>query len=377
VKIIKGVFQRSIVFIFVSILLILMILIIVSACNNIITTQPDRSNTQPDGKSNQPIDTSSTSITSSTPATTLPYKSSNSLTLSKAPKIGETAELTLTIDIIKLDERSQPREGLAKARVSLEFYWTNTKGSFSEAYTHVLVPARECIISGEIPWEGSYTDVLKLHSTIQLPREGIWNIQGHFTGEGWTYNPFGADIEVAVADDTAAIMGTEDFQNGPLAYLINNSYAGGVRGPGLPTDFNPVSVGLDISKAPRPGEEVTLSCRIISLIDVHDFSIQWSFYRGPEKIPETEFLTSKDLDWKIDLKKDEPVIFSTVIKFPTEGDWDISAVGKSGTNYLTGSGHRLKMSITSTRSFFGWIETPITIRPTVPGTGTTTTAILP
>jgi hypothetical protein len=283
----------------------------------------------------------------------------------------------LTIDIIKLDEQRQPREGLAKARVSLEFYWTNTKGSFSEAYTPVLVPAEECVISGELPWEGSYNDVLTLHSTIQLPREGIWSIQGHFTGEGWTYSPFGADIEVAVADGTAAIMGTEDFEDGPLAYLSNNSYAGGVRGPGVPNHIHPVSLGLDISKAPRPGEEVTLSCRIISLIDVPDLSIQWYFYRGKEEIPVTEFLSGEDLSWKTDLKKDEPVIFSTVIKFPTEGNWDIAVCGKSRKDYLTGSGHRLKISITPTRSYFGWIQPPVTIKPTVPQTGTTTTATLP
>jgi len=340
----------------VNVLLILALLLLVSACDNTSTTPS--------------TDTPTSSSTSSS-TTTLPWEYDTELTISQAPKIGETAELTFTVDVIKLDN-SHPEEGLARSRAWIDFYWTNTKGSFSEAYSPVQIPLEEVSVNGELSWEGSYDDVLTLHGEIKLPREGIWSIRGRFYGEGWSTG-FGAEIEVAVADGTAAIMGTEDFENGPLAYLSANSYAGGVSGPGVPNDIHPVSLGLDISKAPRPGGEVTLSCRIISLIDVPDFSIQWSFYRGKEEIPETEFLSSKDLDWKIDVKKDEPVVFSTVIKFPTEGDWDIAAVGKSGINYLTGSGHRLKMSITSTRSYFGWMERPLTTTPTITGTTSTTT----
>lgn len=362
--------QNSFLYPLANVLLILALLLLVSACDNNGTTQPD-------GTSTQPTDNPTSSSTSSITVTPRPYEYDNTLTLSKAPKIGETAELTFMVDVIKLDE-SHPEEGLAKSRAWIDFYWTNTKGSFSEAYGSVQIPIEEVSVNDELSWEGSYDDALTLHGEIKLPREGIWSIIGRFYGEGWSTG-FGAEIEVAVADGTAAIMGTEDFENGPLAYLSANSYAGGVRGPIVFPD--PVSLGLDISKAPRPGEEVTLSCRIISIIDVPDFSIRWSFYRrlgdDIQKIPETELLSAEDLSWKTDVKKDVPVVFTTVIKLPTEGDWDIAAVGKSGINYLTGSGHRLKISITSTRSYFGWMEIPRPTSPTIPGTGTTTIAILP
>jgi hypothetical protein len=323
--------------------------------------------------------TTTTSATSdtTTEVTTLPYEFDTNLTISSAPKLGETVDLTFTVDIIKLDA-SHPREGLANSKAWIDFYWTNTKGSYSEAYSSVQIPLDQVLVDGNLSWEGSYSKGFTLKGKFKLPREGIWSIVGRFNGEGWNSGGAGADLEVAVADGTAAIMGTEDFKNGPLAYMGNNSYAGGVRGPTFANEMYPVSLGLDISKAPRAGEDVTLSCRINSLIDVSDFSIYWSFSRRlgdtTQEIPVSELLSSKDLAWRIDIKKGEPVVFSTTIKFPSEGDWEISASGKSGAKYLTGSGHQLKLSITSTRSYFGWIERalpPVTITGT---TGITTTA---
>jgi hypothetical protein len=305
--------------------------------------------------------------------TQLPYRTDSTLTLSSAPKIGETVELTFTVKVVKSDKTSQPYEGLARSKAWIDFYWTNTKGSYSEAYTPVQIPATEVMTNGDFPWEGSYKDGLTLHSKIQLPKEGIWSIRGRFYGEGWQAGA-SSEVEVAVADGTAAIMGTEEFKNGPLAYMANNSYQGGVFGP--VTFPDPISLGLDISKAPRPGEAMTLSCRINSTIDIPDFSIQWFFYRRSgddvEQIPETELLSSADLSWKADIKKDIPVVFSTTIKLPTEGDWDITAEGKEGTKIITGAAHNLKLTITSSKSYFGWVVRPPTITKTA--TGRTTTA---
>jgi hypothetical protein len=323
-----------------------------------------------------PVVTETTSLSPTTPDTTqLPYRTDCTLTLSSAPKIGETAELTFTVKVVRSDKTYQPYEGLAKSKAWIDFYWTNTKGSYYEAYTPVQIPATEVMTDGDFPWEGSYKDGLTLRGKIQLPKEGIWSIRGRFYGEGWQVGA-GNEIEVAVADGTAAIMGSEEFKNGPLAYLDNLNYEGGVWPPvSLP---NPVSIGMDMSKAPRPGEAVTLSCSINSIIDIPDFSIQWSFYRilgdDVQKIPEIELLSSADLNWKSDIKKDIPVVFSTTIKLPTEGNWDIAAVGRGGAKFITGSGagYRLKVTITSTNSYFGWVEKPPTITKTA--TGRTTTA---
>jgi hypothetical protein len=304
--------------------------------------------------------------------TQLPYRTDCTLTLSSAPKIREMVELTFTVKVVRSDDRYQPSAGLIKSKAWMDTYWTNTKGSYSEAYTPVQIPAKEVMTESDFPWEGSYKDGLTLHGKIQLPKEGIWSIRGRFYGEGWQAGA-GSEVEVAVADGTAAIMGTEEFKNGPLAYMANNSYQGGVLGPVIFPD--PVSLGLDISKAPRPGEEVTLSWRVNSIIDIPDFSIQWFFYRrlgdDVQKIPETELLSNADLSWKTDIKKDIPVVFSTTIKLPTEGDWDITAEGKERTKIITGAVYSLKLSITSTNSYFGWVIRPPTITETATGRTTT------
>jgi hypothetical protein len=316
----------------------------------------------------------------------LPYRTYSSLTLSAAPKLGEIADLTFTVDIIKLDA-SHPSEGLAKSKAWIDFYWTNTEGSYSEAYRPVQIPLEEIFVDGDLTWEGSYNKGFTLQGKIKLPREGIWSIFARFYGEGWNSGGFGAELEVAVADGTAAIIDTEEFKNGPLAYMGNATYADGVGGyqkgvspPVSAYEGIPVTLGLDISKAPRAGEEVTLSCRITSIIDVPDVSIQWHFLRrlgdSVQDIPATELLSSADLGWKTDVKKGEPAVFSTTIKFPTEGDWEIAASGVSGTKPLIQSGHRMRISITSTRSSFGWkdIIRPSTGKPPST-TPRTTTAI--
>jgi hypothetical protein len=332
-----------------------------------------KSNNQTSPTGNNPIPPTSSrhttpdinSVTSSIYTTAVPenseppYRTDGVLTISKAPKLNETADLIFVIKVVRSDANIQPFAGLARSKAWIDFYWTNTQGSYSEAYSSIQVPSEEVTISGELPWQGSYSEGLTLHSQIKLTREGVWRIQARFYGEGWQAGA-GNEIEVAVANGTAAIMGTEDFKTGLLAYLGNLTYEGGVWPPPVPNEMYPVSLGLDISKAPRAGEVVNLSCRIRSVIDLPDVSIAWSLLRRlgdtAEDLPETDLLSSTDLAWNTDLKKNEPIVFSTTIKFPTEGDWELSATGKSGTKYITGSGHRLKLSITSSKSYFGWAE---------------------
>jgi hypothetical protein len=301
----------------------------------------------------------STSLSPTTSATTLSQESpiSKYFHLSQAPKLGETAELTLEIyEIRYLLGQYQPRDGLAHSKAWVDFYWTDIHGSYTEACIPVKIPLKEVLVSGETSWEGNFNESrVNLHSKIQLPREGIWRIQYHFTGEGWSRN-FDGNYWVAVADGTAAIMNTntEEFKTGPLAYLDFQTFPGGGWGyQKIPTLDNPYSIGLDISKAPKAGEEVTLSCRVLSLIDMTDFSLQWLFSKRTgeslQEIPST------------DIKKGEPVVFSTTIKFPTEGEWEITAIANSveiNNMHRAQNGDTIHITITSTRSYFGWAELP-------------------
>ncbi len=325
----------------------------------------------------QPHVTSSPPIfVTTSPATEAPYRIDSTLTVSPAPLSGHTAEVTFSVNVVKLDDATHPRSGLARSRAWIDFFWTNADGSFSEAYSSAQVAADQVLVSGELPWQGSYDGPLALHGTVRLPREGVWSIRGRFIGEGWSYGA-GAEADFAVIDGNAVLMGTEEFEKGPYAYLANYAYhRSGVVGPRALPD--PIAVGLDLSKAPHPGDEVTLSCTIRSVIDVQDVSIGWSFglrTAGAGKdIPASELLSSADLAWKSDVKKDTPVVFSTTIAFPIEGEWQIAAIAKAGTKIFTGSGHIIPLTITPAMSYFGWLEEASASQPTVPRTGKIATA---
>lgn len=317
--------------IFTLLLVLAIILLLIPSCNGTETDSPPTSPGEPAG----------------------PYEII--LSLSPLPKLGETAEL---IFITKINFLPGP-EYLANARAWVEFSYANTKGSYSEAKYAVPVPLDEVLVDGELTWEGNAIGImpLELTGTIQLPREGVWKITGYFSGEDWE-KPFKKERRIAVTEDAAAIIGTEDFKSGPLGYLDNFNYGHGVKR--VPDErFDPVILELDISKVPRVGEEVILTCRILSMIDAPDYSVQISFTRRLEdnsilKIPGDSLLVDGNLKWEGDLKKDEPVEFSASIKFPEDGDWEIMALGDCPTNDKLEFAYRVKMNIAGDKGSFGW-----------------------
>jgi hypothetical protein len=74
------------------------------------------------------------------------YRGSEGMTLSLSPvpKLGETAELTFYPTAMYIEDP----EGLAKAQVWVEFYYANTRGSYSEAKYAVPIPLEEVLVSG-------------------------------------------------------------------------------------------------------------------------------------------------------------------------------------------------------------------------------------
>jgi len=279
-----------------------------------------------------------------------------SLTINPPPKLGQTAELTFTLGTINPYDFSN-RQSLVNARAWVEFYWTNTQGSYSEAKKSVPVPLSEVLVSGNLSWEGNAltTSSITLHSTIQLPREGVWKIMGFFSGEGWS-KPADYRIMVAVTKDAAAIMGATDFKSSPVAYLGNFSY--GLIGTRTLDEITaPVIVELDISKAPRVGEEAILNCRITSLHDVPDFSAKVNFFKDGIKTSGDNLLVQGSLEWFGDLKHGQPVELSASIKFPEEGNWEIRGGGNSlenEANHRGGYADILQITIEDDLSFFGF-----------------------
>jgi hypothetical protein len=344
-------------------------MLITSGCNNV---------------NNSPQNTPSTNITGNNPspdlnATATSYPSgyppiSARLFISHAPRPGETAELDLTIKTNENPTQGYPG-GTEKARAWIEFYWTNIHGSYSESNHAVKVPLEEVLISGEVNWEGNYFERknigLTLHSKIQLPREGVWQIRGFFSGDDWK-SPQQSVLRIAVSDGDAANMNQPEFKSSLLAYLgnIGGGFNDLIDFPYFPytgyqqifiNESDPVYLELDISKAPIVGEQVIVTCRIISLHDVPDFSAYVKFWKEPFKgyAPASDLLISGNLTWKGNLKAKQPVEFNSTIKFPSEGDWAIFAEGNSLENYknqMTGVATSIKMNITPERGSFGWKE---------------------
>ena len=279
-----------------------------------------------------------------------------SLTINPPPKLGQTAELTFTLGTINPYDFSN-RQSLVNARAWVEFYWTNTQGSYSEAKQSVPVPLNEVLVGGNLIWEGNAltTSTIKLNSTIQLPREGVWKIMGFFSGEGWG-KPADYRLEVAVTKDAAAIMSAPDFKSGPLAYLGYVAYGEG-SGKTMDEVTAPFIVELDISKAPRMGEEVVVTCHINSLHDVPDFSAEIVFFKHGIQISREALQVQGSLEWAGDLKQGQPVEFSASIKFPEEGEWEIRAGGNSlenEKNHRDGSADILQITVGNDLSFFGF-----------------------
>lgn len=321
--------------------------------------------------------TTSTSKTTSSTTITTDSPIFHIFKLSRAPKLGQTTELTFKVTKV------QPQPGISTARIWLDFYWINTNGSYAEALNNVKIPLEEVVVGGETDWEGDYNESLvDLRSTIKITREGIWNIRANFSGEGESLNQkYSFNYWLAVAEGTSEIMNKdiEEFKAGPLGYLNLGTFPGGGAGYNrVPSSSYPFTIGLDISKAPKAGEEVTLTCRVLSSIDMANFSIKWSFSRRTggkvQLMPSTDFLTSADLSWKTDIKKDVPAVFSTTFKFPSEGEWEVRAKGNYEANLNgPGSSDFFSVTITPARSYFGWAKLPTQHGSETSTTFTTTT----
>jgi hypothetical protein len=330
--------------------------------------------------SSSPSETASSSTTTtSSPTSTSPDTSSSTvvdlpaitlqLTLSNAPKLGETAEMEFILQTNSHAIEDFP-PGLEKAHAWIEFYWTNINGSYSEAVRANSVPSGEVLISGELDWEGNYNieQSLNLYSQIQLPREGIWQIKGFLSGEGWK-NPREVFKFVAVADGTAAFLHMQELKSSPLAYLGNFTYGGFLDFPYFPyigyqqiflNEFQKVWIEADISRLPLVDEQVTLTCSIISSKDIPDFSAEVKFRKEMELFgPVSGVLVNGELKWSGDLKAYEPVQWSAVISFKEEGHWEIYLGGNSlenTQNHIGGVANNIEITIGSMKSYFGWPE---------------------
>jgi hypothetical protein len=336
-----------------SSIIILISILLFTACNNSpdITTQS--ASTMP------PISSQvSSSTTTERPGPIL------DLRFSSIPKLGETVDLSFDIKVQAYELSLETRETLINSEARVDIYRTNLKGSYSEAKYAVKVPLKDVLISGDTSWQGDarYSDRIELHSKIQLPQEGLWKIEGSFSGDNWT-SPLTKSTKIVLLDGLSSkydyYSSDPNFKAGPLGYLTNFNYGDMGRVP-LIENFSDLFIETDISKAPKAGEEATVTVQIDSLHDVSDFSAEITLLEsGKGWISPSDFVVSGFPSWIGDLKANQISKFSIIVKFPETGDWEILVSGNSKERELNqrgGYADSIKITITPAMSYFGWME---------------------
>jgi hypothetical protein len=274
------------------------------------------------------------------------------------PRLGETFDLTFKISMEGVRMGTDDRRSLIKSRVWIDVYRTNLKGSYSAAKYSVKVPIDEILVSGNTSWQGDASwGGEELHCKIKLSQEGLWKIVGSLSGTSWTLTEYTKYVLLDGISEKYDYY-NPDSKSGPLGYLGNLNY-GEAGHPTLNETTTPIIVEADISKAPKAGEEVTVTASIVSLHDVSDFSAGIKFFkRSAGWIPSSTIVVSGQSNWIGDLKANQAVQLSANIKLPEPGEWEIYVEGNSKenlANHFAGYANSILITIEPDKSFFGWV----------------------
>jgi len=136
------------------------------------------------------------------------------LEISRAPRLGETAELTLTIIPHDL-----PAQEVTNSRAWIEAKWKNTTGSFLESRQKTDIPTANILASEKSSWDITLTEgePVEMHSTIRFTQEGDWEINGVLEMDDWG-SIWGYPIRLSVYQDRAGIVGSAAYVAGELEW---------------------------------------------------------------------------------------------------------------------------------------------------------------
>jgi len=203
------------------------------------------------------------------------------LSISDAPALNETAELTCTITS------------------------TSVFGAPNTIAKITLPPGLE-LISGNLSWEGDIPSngQESFNLIIKSVKIGNWTIEAsaaYPVPDGWCGD---ADcLFISVSEDTT-LVSKECFLSKwwEMAQRLDDI----------------MELNLSISNAPALNETADVTCTVVSSADAPDARIRIYFYQGLE-------LVAGDLEWTGNLTKDVPVQLQATIKPIKIGTWCINA----------------------------------------------------
>jgi hypothetical protein len=253
------------------------------------------------------------------------------LRLEKAPRLNEPVKLICICRAI----RAIPNE-----KINVEFEWIEPKRD-----RVVEVPFEDVLVQGDFNWEAAVTKSVptEFSAIIKFPHEGKWRIRAVSAGPGWESDV----ISLYVTEDFGTFDLPKDYRpnTGPVPYV--------------PSEEFPMTVQVDISKAPRLDEAVELTWTINSIRDMAEVN-GWVNFRqmeGTEEVdvPAEDILVEGDLNWEGSLKKDIPIQLSAIIRFPEEGDWRIQARARA-PEQEGGCADSLFLNVSAEKGRWGWAE---------------------
>ena len=125
----------------------------------------------------------------------------------------------------------------------------------------------------------------------------------------------------------------------------------GVTGwpPSETSTSSPITVKLEMSKAPRLNEPVMITCTVISVFSAPNSVAQI-------ELPSGATLIDGNLSWQGDLEPGSPVHLSGTIKFIEEGQWIIKAFAKHiiDDNNCWGDGKFIYVTVTKYSGKYGF-----------------------
>ncbi|MFC1937004.1 hypothetical protein ACFLWY_00420 [Chloroflexota bacterium] len=295
--------------------------------------------------------------------------------INKAPRLGEEAEITFTLDVphglkpitkVWIEfERYDPTLRYPLGRgdgkddtlrmMSERFSPTNPEHILlmeaAEAQPGTLVPSEEVLVNGDLDWQGEPLregDQVRLQDTVRFTEEGEWLVIGRWWVEGQATPAYAWDyLELTVSKHSGMFGWPKDY-----------SHSSG-QAPG---EFQPIGVLLKPSQAPLVGEPFELRVWIYPVRDIADGEVFLQALNRtgtPWKAPIEDILVEGDLHWKGKLEENVSVELSGTIAFPEEGNWEISAwVKETPQSYPASHMSSIFLHVGKERSQYGWPEDP-------------------